>query len=345
MAMQKHIFCCLLMVLGLSACIAGGSGGNNINLHQCSPATLGGECLTTLDNLIPGQSNVGEYVINMKKDGTLAKFIKKCNDGELDDDLFKRGSDYANPDDGGQTGISAPQGIAGVVAPDGKIMLFNGHHHTYALYKLAKLVESRDKSIDLEKCNYSDKRVYVHISDNYYNPRFTQDLPLSDAYKYMIDRLIFERRVWLKDVDYQQISFESLPRNFLAMGNDRYRSLIKLIQEHRCNKGKKKNPEIKWQQLIDGDSIEPFVEFTWGEKLRAMKIKELDYDPYQLLPYDYDPNTKTCKTKTKKGVCTDLAEELTVEAYNYINKHYADFKGFPGYNYKAQSEAFSCEKE
>jgi len=341
--MKKHIFCYLLLILGLFACNSGG-GSNNINLHQCSPTTLGGECLTTLDNLIPGQSNVGEYVINMKKDGTLAKFIKKCNDGELDDDLFRRGSDYANLDDGGQIGVSAPQGIAGVVAPDGKIMLFNGHHHTYALYKLAELVEHGDKSIDKEKCNYSDKRVYVHVSDNYYNSRFSQDLPLNDAYKYMIDRLIFERRVWLKDVNYQPISFESLPRTFLTMGNDRYRSLIKLIQEHKCNKDKKKNPEFKWQQLIDGESIEPFVEFTWGEKLRAMKIQELGYDPYQLLPYDYDSNTKKCKTTGKNG-CKDVAEELTIEAYNYINKRYDEFKGFPGYNYKAKPETYICEEE
>ena len=198
--MKKHTFCYLLLIWGLSGCNAG-VGSGNINLEKCSPSTLGGECLTTLDNLIPGQSNIGEYVINMKKDGTLAKFVKKCNDGKLDEDLFKRGSDYANLEDGGQIGISSPQGIAGVVAPDGKIMLFNGHHHTYALHKLAELVENED------------------------------------------------------------------------------------------------------------------------------------------------PNTKKCKTKSKNNVCKDVAEELTIEAYNYINKRYDEFKGFPGYNYKAKPETYTCEVE
>lgn len=335
--MQRFFVTLLIGLCVLISACSGGNSNNNANFRQCSVNTMQGECLTTLDNLIPGQSNVGRYVIEME-DGTLDKFIAKCNDGKLEEDLFKRGSDYANTEDGGNIGVVMPQGIAGVIAPDGKIMLYNGHHHSFALNELYQLV----KAGLLPNCNYN-KQVYVYIADNYYNSKYnSSDGSLENAYKYMIKNLIFEERVWLKDSNYQPIPYTQLPGTLSDMGNDPYRSLIKLVADNKCNKGSKKDPDFIYQQLVNPDSVQPFVEFSWGERLRDMKISELGYDPYQNFPYDYDPKTGSCLTKSKK-VCKDIAKNLTKEAYNYILGRYYEFRGLPGYNYKPINTEYTCQ--
>jgi hypothetical protein len=364
----------IISLMSLIGCNTG-SGQNLSNTKSCNPNSLANQqCITNLDNLTPGQSNVGEYVITME-DGNLDKYKKKCENGSLEEDLLMRGSDYANLDFGGQTGVVAPQGIVGVITPNGKILLVNGHHHSYAL----KLLADEIKSGEYSKCNY-DGHVYVYILDNYYNKKYKEeDGSLDNANQYMAGRLTFESRVWLKDSNYEAIKFNDLPKTLLEMGNDPYRSLIKLIQDDKCNEGSKKNPDFQWQQIINGDSIQPFIEFSWGERLRSMKISELGYDPYKNLPYDFNPsveiqiessspsfkkgkpfyimNPNQCITysykeknieKDENGIfsvqvkCKDVSSKTTREAYNYILQNYSNFRGLPGYNYKSIDYTYVC---
>ena len=199
----------------------------------------------------------------------------------------------------------------------------------------------------------------------------------------MLRTLVFESRIWLKNANNEPITFNDLPKNLLGMGDDPYRSVIKLVQDDKCNRGSKKNPEFKWQQIIDNNSILPFVEFSWGEKLRSMKLKDLGYDPYKSLPYDFDPkvelqvessipsfrkgrpfyimNPSQCATYSfrEKDIkrddkdnlfrvnvrCKDVSTKMLRETYNYILQRYSAFRGLPGYNYKSIDRNYVCTSQ
>jgi hypothetical protein len=375
MKQLRYMVTILLFCVGLTACnndLPNGLG----NPKLCSPNSMPGQqCMTTLDKLMPGQSNVGSYVILME-DGMLSKYEDKCKNGSLEKDLLTRGSDYAHPDLGGHHGVAAPQGIAGVIAPNGRIMLINGHHHSYAL----ELLEKEVKYGKLPECNY-DGHVYVYIRENYYNKNYkSEDGSLDRANQYMVGQLVFESWIWLKNANNEQIDFRALPKNLLDMGDDPYRSLIKLVQDDKCNRGSKKNPEFKWQQIINGNSILPFIEFSWGERLRKMKIADIGYDPYRQLPNDFDPkmelqvessipsfrkgtpfyimNPKQCATYSfrEKDIkrdkndglfrvtarCKDVSTKILRETYNYILQRYPEFTELPGYNYKPIDRSYFC---
>ncbi|MDD3267468.1 MAG: ParB/Srx family N-terminal domain-containing protein [Burkholderiales bacterium] len=257
--MNKNIFYgSLLMVSFASA---------NDVFSSCNiDVAAGMECITNINELHPGQSDVGMFVIRMTKPekGIFLSTSKKCDSKALDQDLQKRGT--------------SKKGIAGVIGPKGIIYLIDGHHSTYSLYLLANQKNS---------CGY-DGKVYVYIVDNKSN--YNE----SEFYDYMKSN----QYVWLKDSYGKEIDFSALPNKISKIGDDPYRSLMKLVADSKCNLN---NP------VIDGSNSTPYLEFYWGNKLK------------QYRPNYYNLNDEN-------------AQSYTLDAYNYVIRNQDKFKDLPGFN-------------
>ncbi len=238
----------------------------NNDFSECNIKTPAGtECKASISYLHPGQANVGMFAINMTKPekGVFSSTNKKCTNGTLEEDLQKRGSNK--------------KGIAGVIGPNGVIYLIDGHHHSYSLYLLAEQENS---------CNYNGE-VYVYIVDNKYT---YNEVEFS---KYMQEN----QYVWLKDKYGEEIDFSELPDKMSKIGDDPYRSLVKLIADSECNSN---------HPIIDGDNETTYLEFYWGNRLKK-----------------YEPNYYDIDEKN--------ASAYTVNAYNYIVQHQEYFRDLPGF--------------
>lgn len=233
---------------------------------KCSESTEAKKsCMTNISELHPGQSNVGLFVINMKKpeNGVFSSIQKKCENNTLNDSLLKK--------------CASKKGISGVIGPNGKIYLIDGHHSTYSLYLLAN---------QANKCNYAGE-VCVYIEDN------KKDLIESQFVSYMKQ----QQYVWLKDKTGRNIEFSALPDKISKIGDDPYRSLIKLIADSKCNQN---NP------VIDSSNNTPYLEFYWSNKLELF-CSNL-----------YNLNQKNANIYTR-------------DAYNYMIQHQDYFKDLPGF--------------
>ncbi len=253
------------LLLSICGCIAV-SGAQDI--PKCSKDTASGiECYTTLNNLHPTQQDVGLYVINMTtpEKGTLEKFSDECKDSldKLYDDIKERGS--------------SATGIAGIINESGIIYLINGHHHTYALNELI--------SGDNNKCNY-DGKVYVYIISNQSN------LNAESFQQYLIKN----NEVWLYNNNGNNIAYKNLPPQLGEMGNNPYRSIIKLVEDSKCNE---KNP------VIDINNTTTYIEFLWGNRLHLYNSSYIN-------------------------IGSKNAEDYAINSYNYIVNNYSRFSDLPG---------------
>lgn len=250
---------------------------------ECGPVTASGtECVTNISQIHPLQSNVGKYAIDMTipKNGMLPKLQKKCQEGHkaLIDNLIERGAGFG--------------GTAAIIGPLGKIYLINGNHHAYALNQL-------ESSSYAKQCDYTGQ-VYVYIVEN-----LNSNTPRSFE-KYLLKNKL----VWLYDNSNKRITFSQMPDNISKMGDDPYRSVIKLVEDSECNK---KHP------IIDTNNTTPFMQFYWAQTL------------YNL----------------SNGKYTDLnannAGDYSVDAYNVIRKNYVLFASDPG-TIQSVDQSYNCKK-
>lgn len=252
-------------VFYLSLLVANFASASEV-FSSCNINTLAeSECITNINDLHPGQSNVGMFAINMIKPekGVFLSTKKKCTNKKLDEDLQKRGG--------------SKKGIAGVIGPKGIIYLIDGHHSAYSLYLLANQRNS---------CGY-DGKVYVYIVDNKHDYNDSE----------FIEHMKNHQYVWLRDNYGKEIEFSELPNKVSKIGDDQYRSLIKLVVDSKCNQV---NP------IIDGANSTPYLEFYWGNKLK--KYQE-NY---------YNINEKN-------------ASIFALDAYNYMIQNQNKFKDLPGF--------------
>ena len=120
-----------------------------------------------------------------------------------------------------------------IISPAGKLYIIDGHHFHYAL-ATANIPKKR-------------KRSYIDVLADF------RSRSQVEFREYMVKN----KYVYLKDADFNDISFDKLPKSFPALADNPYRSLAWIAKERDCFEKTKT----------------PFAEFLWGEFFKNKGIK------------------------------------------------------------------------
>ncbi len=112
-----------------------------------------------------------------------------------------------------------------VISPEGKLHIIDGHHFHYAL-ATANIPKDR-------------KHSYIDVIADFRSRSQAQ----------FREFMIRNKYVYLKDAEFNDLPFDKLPKSFLALSDNPYRSLSWIAKERGCFEKTKT----------------PFAEFLWGK--------------------------------------------------------------------------------
>lgn len=120
-----------------------------------------------------------------------------------------------------------------VISPDNKLYIIDGHHFHYAL-ATANIPKSK-------------KRSYIDVIADF----------RAQSQEEFREYMIKNQYVYLKDKNFKDICFDSLPKSFPELADNPYRSLSWIAKERDCFEKTKT----------------PFAEFLWGKFFKDKGVK------------------------------------------------------------------------